>query len=305
MKIRVLIEAIIFKLPWVKRSFTVDNNFLFKYGNLPDKKKNKFIKLINSGKLNFYFTDVLFSEILHLVDHDANRLKFHSEIINKMSFKAILNNFIQLIAGEIGSITFVECYPKTVEDDIKRLFAELESSGCPSSQRRVKIQKYLQENQNYESTWKNDTEANITNVRAAIKCERTRSKDFIQYFKDFLNGGFKHYYKFKKGESVKHTINFLKTNGVTVSRAEVVDTLDNKKCVYLTVWLRCKFALHYKYIRDHHNQVDVNDLRDIRYLYYLPNIDYLISDDKRVSQIGQMVYMKNKVLSFDDFFVII
>jgi len=305
MKINVLIEAIIFKMPWVKRKFTVDNNFFFKYGGLPDKKKNKFIKLINVGKLKFYFTDVLFSEILHLVDHDTKRLKFHSEIINKMNFKAMLNNFIQLIAGEIGNRNFIEYRPKAIEDDIKRLFIDLASSGRPSAQRKTRILKYLQENQNYEYGWKNDTEASIANIRAAIKCERSKSKDFIQNFKDFLKGGFKHYYKFKKREKVNHAINFLKVNGIIVSRDEVVNALDNKKCPYLTTWLRCKFALHYKYICENYNQLDVNDLRDITYLYYLPRIDYLVSHDNRVSQVGQMIYRKNKVLTFDDFFSMI
>jgi hypothetical protein len=291
-------------MPWVKRKFTVDNNFLFKYAGLSDKKKNKFIKLITMGKLEFYFTDVLLGEILHLVDCDANRLKVHSEIMNKMNFKAMFNNFIQLIAGEIGNCSFAEYYSETIEDEIRKLFVDLASSGYPSAQKKSKILKYLQENQNYEVAWKNDTEANIANIRASLRRERSRSKIFIQNLKDFFKGGFSHYYNFKNEEKINHVINFLKINGIIVSREDVINAINNKKCFYLSSWLKCKFALHYKYIRENYNQLDVNDLRDIRYLYYLPNIDYLVSDDNLVAQIGQMVYKGNKVLTFDEFFSI-
>jgi len=244
----------------------------------------------------------LIGEVLRLFGRKEDLLKIHSGIINEMNFKAILNNVVQLIASEIENHNYSEYYPRIIEEDIRRLFINLASSNCLSAQRKTKILEYLRKNQEYEKVWKNDEEANIANIRATIRHARSKATTFIQNFRDFLKGGFDHYYKFKNKEKINHTINFLKVNGITVSRNKVVDALNNRKCPYLTAWLRSEFALHYKYIRDNYNQLSVNDLRDVRYLYYLPNIDYLVSDDNLVAQIGQMVYKRNKVLTFDEFF---
>ena len=85
MKDSFFLKSILFKMPRSKLTFIIDNNFLFNYTRMPNKKKNKFIDLVKKDKLIFYLTDVLVGEILHLVGTDEWGLG--SDLVNQRQIR--------------------------------------------------------------------------------------------------------------------------------------------------------------------------------------------------------------------------
>lgn len=280
---------------------TMDNNFLHYFKKISEGEKNRVRELVKDKKVEFLLTDILIRELLGLLGKNEEKLKKHCIAIKDLECIKIFKNIPKIMHSEIIGKHDEIYYSSKIEKKIQSLISTLAISGKLEINEEKRIRDILIGPRDYINDWKNAQEANLKKVRTEIKKkinEKTITKE--QNYK-FLKVGFNPYYALKLKEKVSHLYYFLRINKVCVSENKIKKIVDNARYPHLNAWLRCEFALHYKQLRDNYSAIKANSLNDILYLVYIPKVDFLISDDKLVSEISDTVYGEKKVLKFKEF----
>jgi len=288
--------------------FTFDNNFLHYFKKLPIKDKNKAVSLVKNKRIEFLLTDILIFELLGLIGKNNEKLKEHCSIIKDLNCVKIFKSVPRIIYSEIKG-KYRDIFQSSKNGKIiHELILKLASVGKIDAKEEQKIISILLGPRDYMNDWKNDQEANIKKIRVELKKRIVKSKrkdeekKFTkEEYNEFLEKGFDFYYALKNEKKISHLYNFLKINKLFVPKNTIKKIVDDEKYPIANTWLRCKFALHYKHIKENYSQIKANSLNDILYLIYVPEVDFLVSDDKLVSSIGEIIYKDLKVLKFREF----
>lgn len=288
-------------------TISIDNNFFNHFDRLPIKRKAKIFNLIKNNEIVLCLTDVLLVELLGLIKGSQNsKIVNHCKILQEMHNYRLFSSYVQIFKRELCDIT--DCIYASIADEqkIRNLISQIAFSGMVSKRSRENILNILKKSKQYIEDWKKVEERNLSNARKRMKQKLSKNSSITKaHVKDFLKKGFEYYYSLKSQEKLDFAYKFLKTNGVDVSQKKLKKIIDMDGYPYINTWLRCRFGLYYTYFKNHYSILKANDLHDVTYLFYMPDIDYLISNDNLVRKIGDVVFSKSKVLCFDSFLSLI
>ncbi len=268
------------------------------------------MSLAQKGELSFYLPDILIKELFGfvrgkgLVDGRKEKLIAHCLIINSLNCSKIFKPIIKIIDDKLNGITDKVFSSEEIEKSILETILDFATSGGVSEEKLEKIRFVLEDSKNYNEAWKIEQELHLPErikELDAFNEHLEMMEDDRKIMDTFFSKGFKFFYSQMNDGKINYAYNLLNVNKIAATKERLKEVIDNPKYLYINAWLESRFALHYKYVRDRQIQVKGNDLGDIQYFFYAPEIDYLVSDDKLVSEIGEMVYNSKKVLTFDEF----
>jgi hypothetical protein len=97
------------------------------------------------------------------------------------------------------------------------------------------------------------------------------------------------------------TKDIFKRGGLKISETKINKILDNEEYYpYYHTSLKVFLGIFYRHTVLGRS-IDKGDIYDQYYLIYLTNLDYLVSDDKNMKELGEIVLSKaKKVINFDE-----
>lgn len=270
---------------------TVDNNFFDRYKHYPDDAIRKRIKdAFISKRLSFYPSIQLIEELLAL--YKTQRKDFLPEycktLLNMIHYR-IFNNWNVIIRHELGLIRGEGIFLQSGRvKEVKKILEDLSHKIIPNKF-DVLLDKIKQEKENWFKIHKNSQNY----FRERIRNEKLiiTTINFDQFYeKDF---------------AVKIRMDLTKDifdrAGVQISEARLNRILNNNiQYPYYHTFLKVNLGLFYRQtvLR---RRVSKGDAYDQSYLIYLTNLDYLVSDDRRMKELADIVFTESqKVINFDD-----
>lgn len=275
---------------------TVDNNFFDRYEHFPDDEIKKRIKnAFISKRLSFYPSIQLIEELLALYHTQRKRLlpEYCNTLLNMIHYR-VFNNWNIIIRHELGLIRGEGVFLESGRvKEVKKILEDLSQGIIPDKFDDL-LDKVKQEKENWFKIYKNSQNYFLERVKnekvimATINFDEFYKKDFAVKIRMDLTKG------------------IFERAGVQISDTKVNKILNhNKQYPYYHTFLKVSLGLFYRQtvLR---RRVSKGDAYDQYYLVYLTNLDYLVSDDKRMKELADIVFTESqKVINFDDLIRII
>lgn len=275
----------------MSKKIAIDNNFFdavydLKDLSISDKIQNSFI----SKKLSLYPNVQLYSELLGLLQAEKRKEKikqYASFLLNSMGYR-VFNDWNKLIRIELGVIDneniFLDKHTVSMFKKDLETLSKGQSVGYD-----FQILKWIDSHKDdlfkMYKNGKSDTEMpgdDLKRLQGISFDEYYATKPVIEWRKNLIR-----YVYVKCGKEVDD----LKVERIICSSG----------FPYSNAYMKLEVALHYMHIVLD-RKVDRGDSYDVYQMVYLTNLDHLITNDKRLKLLSELVFGdKNKVLNFTEF----
>ena len=270
---------------------TVDNNYFDRYEHYSDDNIKKSIKnaFINK-KLSFYPSIQLIEELLGIYQTKRKHLlsKYSSSLLKMIDYR-ILNDWNKIVRHELGLIRGEGIFlNKNIVKMVKKQLEDLSQGIIPDQ-----FDDLLDNIKNEKAKW-----FDIYKERQDFFQERVKQEKIM-----IPTISFDKFYK--KDSALKIRMDFtkdiFKRAGLKISETKINKILDNEKSYpYYHTSLKVFLGIFYRQTALGRS-IDEGDVYDQYYLIYLTNLDYLVSDDKNMKGLGEIVFPKSKkVINFDE-----
>ncbi len=254
---------------------TVDNNFF----NTELLTNPRPLGDFDNDRISFYPSFELIGEFLSMygTQKGNERLRRYSEIFLQMNPKRIINSWRDLLLNQLGIQQSQLYVDERLEDSLRQILHKLAQSQSLNIEEEDSIVKIKER-------------VNSGKKTMGIRYEEAKSLYKIQNnyrdFEDFYS---------RRGDVIQKAIikKIFQDNQVPINDSsiiEIINALDTKP--YLNLYSRIYSAfVFYHYITNQNNQkIDGNDFYDHLYLIYLVDVDYLITYERRLKTLAELVF---------------
>lgn len=278
---------------------TFDNNFLDKLVSLKDKRlKEHVIGLFKKKRLLFYPNIEMLSELLGLARTKRQHLlKIYAEIILQIAHHRVLNVWNRVLLSELGIMSENIFVKADIVKKFEIIFEDLAAGSIPKNVVQLSI--YIE--QEKDKRFKKNLELQRKHFSSEKEFFSELKKKNLRIKKP---KNFKEFYELDSSKNLRFELikDILQRAGRTITDSQIHRVLGNyKRYPYLHTMLKSNIALVYRHIvlRE---KVDCGDDYDFKQIIYLASVDYLISNDKRITKLAQDVFTETeRVLKFEDF----
>lgn len=273
---------------------SIDRNII---NNLnEDLLRDKVLPVLRQGKIIIHLTDPFLRELL--LDDNRQRKAKHSEVLRKIFNGKIIHTLPDLIRSELASDKNI-FYDHEIEERIKELLDNLVQKKPLGPFWGTKVKKLLEDMRLYNEDLKTGQEGNLKKVRYGVKIAKKEGAIDGERLKKFT---FEEYYNACIDDlKIKKLICLLEANKISY-RGDLGKLLRNKNFPCINFWLRIWFAYHYYTFQRGQPTLRRNDASDLDYLIFGFCLDYFVTDDIPLSEIGNLSYnASDKFISWEYF----
>jgi len=270
---------------------TVDNNFFDRYEQYPDDDiKIRIDNAFINKKLSFYPTLQLIEELYGIYQTKRSHLlyKYSGRLVDMIDYK-ILNNWNIIVRHELGLIKNEEIFlSKEIVEKTKKQLKDLSHEIIPDQFNDL-LERIKKEKEKWFAIYKesqNSFQERVKNEGITIQVI-----SFSQFYEK----------NFVKEIRMNLTKDIFERARSETSKAKIDYILDNENLYpYYHTSLKVFLGIFYQQTVSG-KSINKGDFYDQFYLIYLTNLDYLVSDDKRMKELGKIVFSKSqKVITFDE-----
>ena len=271
---------------------TVDNNFIDNYYRCENSLKTKIKRAFVTKKLSFYPCVHLFTELYGLCNTKRIALlpEYCNLLLSMINYR-IFNAYNRLLFSELGIKHESIFLTSSDVERIVRNLGNISQENIPLSEIRSLISEAAQE----KEIWLNFYREYQHQVLGKVKNSQIPRISFKEFYElDFATSTMK---DLTKG--------IFKRAGMAVSEQQINNIIHKIRNEISYPYYRTFFKVFLALIYRQNilgMRVRTGDAFDQFYLIYATNLDYLISNDRPMRELAEIVFSESqKVLNFDEF----
>jgi len=258
--------------------------------------RNKFLPALRQNKIIVHLMDTFLGELFS--DDNSGRRARHADIFQKIFNGKIILSLPQLISSELQGKNEL-FYNNKIEARIRRVLDYIAQRKLSIKARQQKIK---EARRFYNEDLKNRQEDKLITLKSYIKKKLEDKEIDKELLKQSKKATFEEYYAGCPNEwKWRKLKRFLEVNKISY-KGDISQYLDNKNYPCSNFWLRSWFGYHYYTVQRGQFTLRKNDASDLDYIVSAYYLDYFITNDEALRNIGNLVSNSvDKYIAWDDF----